>query len=328
MESKLAEAGINNQGNLAEHMATYILHSRADNTVKKYNGYFKLFRAFCESKGLSARPANYMTVALFLTSLLDENKSNSVVSSSVYAIKWMHSIHDFPDPTDNSVVRNLLEASKRLRSKPVVKKDIVDSNMLKSLCALFENNMTLVNLRDLSMILICYAGFLRFNELSSLCCNDVIFNENHIVIKIRVSKTDIYRKGNEVLIAKGDTIACPYKMLQKYMSKADLTVESEQYLFRPLLKTRGTYSLVKVNKQLSYTRAKECIVAKLRLVAPGLKLGTHSLRASGASAAVNFGKVSERCIKRHGRWKSDQAKDGYVQDSLEERLFISKHLEL
>lgn len=34
MENKLTEAGISNQGNRAEHMATYILHSRADNTVR------------------------------------------------------------------------------------------------------------------------------------------------------------------------------------------------------------------------------------------------------------------------------------------------------
>lgn len=80
-----------------------------------------------------------------------------------------------PDPSDNSVVKNLLEASKGLRSKLVVKKDIVDSNIFQALCAVFENNMTLINLRDLSMILICYAGLLRFNELSSLRCNNAIF---------------------------------------------------------------------------------------------------------------------------------------------------------
>lgn len=61
-------------------------------------------------------------------------------------------------------------------------------------------------------------------------------------------------------------------------------------------------------------------------MAPDLKLGTHTRRASGASAAFNFGEISARCMKRRGRWKSDQAKYGYVQDLLEERLFISKYL--
>lgn len=76
------------------------------------------------------------------------------------------------------------------------------------------------------------------------------FYEDRIVLKIREGKTDIYRKGSAVLIAEGDTIACPYKMLQNYMSKADLTVASEQFLFRPMLKIKDKYTLVKVNKQL------------------------------------------------------------------------------
>ena len=41
------------------------------------------------------------------------------------------------------------------------------------------------------------------------------------------------------------------------------------------------------------------------------KIGTHSLRSGGASAAANAG-VPDRLFKRHGRWLSDSAKDGYV----------------
>ena len=67
---------------------------------------------------------------------------------------------------------------------------------------------------------------------------------------------------------------------------------------------------------------------KLKSVAPDLKLGTHTLRASGASAAANASGVSDRCLKRHGRWKTDIAKDGYIDDSVEKRLSITKKLKL
>ena len=63
-------------------------------------------------------------------------------------------------------------------------------------------------------------------------------------------------------------------------------------------------------------------------VAPNLKLGTHSLRASGATTAANAQGVLERCLKQHGRWKSDLSKDGYVEDFLEKKLFITKQLHL
>lgn len=51
-------------------------------------------------------------------------------------------------------------------------------------------------------------------------------------------------------------------------------------------------------------------------------IGTHSLRSGGATAAANAG-VPDRLFKRHGRWASESAKDGYVQDSLSSRLSLS-----
>ena len=55
------------------------------------------------------------------------------------------------------------------------------------------------------------------------------------------------------------------------------------------------------------------------------KYGVHSLRAAGATAAANA-VVPDRAFKRHGRWKSENAKDGYVKDTLEYWLNVSKRL--
>lgn len=316
------------QDPLINDMAKYILQSRADSTVTKYRHYFNNFKSFCDSKCLSSNPATYMTVALYITHMLKDEKSASIITSTYYSIKWMHSIHGYTDPTENTIVKNLLDTSKRLFSKPVMKKDVINSNMLHLLCKMYENNMTIMNTRDLAMILICYSGFLRFNELSSLYCSDIKFMTDYIVIRIRKSKTDIYREGKDVYISKGSSIACPYLMLQKYMSDTNLSTSFDQFLFRPIQNIRGKYALIKTNKQLSYTRAKECIVSKLKSVAPNLKLGTHSLRASGATTAANAAGINDRCLKRHGRWKSDLAKDGYIVDSLSKKLEISKCLGL
>ena len=45
------------------------------------------------------------------------------------------------------------------------------------------------------------------------------------------------------------------------------------------------------------------------------KFGLHSLRAGGVTAAANHG-VCDRLFKKHGRWKSETAKDGYVSENL------------
>ena len=57
------------------------------------------------------------------------------------------------------------------------------------------------------------------------------------------------------------------------------------------------------------------------------RFGLHSLRVGGATAAANAG-VQDCLFRRHGRWRSEGAKDGYVEDSAEKRLFVSQQLGL
>ena len=52
----------------------------------------------------------------------------------------------------------------------------------------------------------------------------------------------------------------------------------------------------------------------------------NCLRVGGASVAANAG-VSDRLFKRHGRWKTDRAKDGYIKDNLEVLLSVSRSLQ-
>jgi len=56
---------------------------------------------------------------------------------------------------------------------------------------------------------------------------------------------------------------------------------------------------------------------------PAHEFGLHSLRAGGETAAANA-KVPDCLFKRHRRWKSENAKDGYIKDSLE----VSRNLGL
>jgi len=53
----------------------------------------------------------------------------------------------------------------------------------------------------------------------------------------------------------------------------------------------------------------------------------HSSRAVGATAAAEVG-IPDRVFKRHGQWKSNNAKDGYVEDSVDKRLSVSWSLGL
>jgi hypothetical protein len=80
------------------------------------------------------------------------------------------------------------------------------------------------------------------------------------------------------------------------------------------------------NIKHSYTRAREIIRKALSSIGININnYSLHSLRSGGASAAYK-GSVPDRFFKVHGRWKSENAKDGYVCEDIEKRLSVSKHL--
>lgn len=312
---------------LANKMAVYLTNSRSENTVKCYFYGFKRWETFIKTHGFKALPAQPIHVALYLTHLLDTGASCNSINTAVYSIKWVHHLNNFIDPTDNSFVSSLQEAGKRTACGKKCKKDPVTSELLIQLCEHFQDCNDLLIIRDLTMILLSFAGFLRYDEISSLVCKNVKVFDQYLLLYIEKAKTDQYRNGNEVLIAKGHTVACPFSMFQRYLVVSKVSLDSDYFLFRPVFRSNNVCKLIYKNKKLSYTAARQSIISKLKLFAKDLDLGLHSMRSGGATAVANSD-VNERCWKRHGRWSSDSSKDLYVVDSVEKRLEVSKHLGL
>ncbi|XP_067676133.1 integrase/recombinase xerD homolog [Haliotis asinina] len=174
------------------------------------------------------------------------------------------------------------------------------------------------------MSLLSYAGFFRFSEVVNIKRNDITFE---ISIFIRTSKTDVYRDGRTVLISVTSSPTCPVTMLKRYLEAADLVESSEDYIFRQLCycKRKSKYKL-KGKSPLSYTRARETLLEKLKFIGEDtFKIGLHSFRSGVASAVANDG-VPDRLFKRHGRWASETAKDGYVKDDINSLLLVSANL--
>ena len=87
-------------------------------------------------------------------------------------------------------------------------------------------------------------------------------------------------------------------------------------------------TLRNTTSSLSYTRMREILLHELEGIGLNKRnFGLHSLRSGGATAAASGG-VPDRLFKRHGRWKSENAKDGYVKDDLSALLSVSTALGL
>lgn len=188
------------------------------------------------------------------------------------------------------------------------------------------------NLKDLRIsviVLLGFAGFFRFNELANIKASHISFANDHMSIVIPSSKTDVYREGNKAIIARTDNATCPVNMVLRYMSAARMDHNSGGLLIRQLVFQKNYNTYVLGNKGISYSRCREIFLEALKALGYDSKLfGLHSLRSGGATAAVNSpsGPVSDRLLKLHGRWKSDYAKDLYIQEDMSARLSVSSSL--
>lgn len=107
---------------------------------------------------------------------------------------------------------------------------------------------------------------------------------------------------------------------------ANIKFNSEEIVFRSVVSTPSGEFLKP--QPLSYTRFRELFLALIGSI--GLdpsEYGTHSLRSGGASSAATHGITHEQ-IKSHGRWKTDSAKERYIEKDSKARMLVSSSLGL
>ncbi|VDI73972.1 Hypothetical predicted protein [Mytilus galloprovincialis] len=93
-----------------------LCESKADSTVKTYHAGFIRWKKWAVYNGISRcdiLPAKSLHVALYLSSLVQNSHTASPVISAFYSIQWAHHMIGQTSPTENLVVKNVLEGAKR-----------------------------------------------------------------------------------------------------------------------------------------------------------------------------------------------------------------------
>ena len=153
---------------------------------------------------------------MFILSLVQESVSCSIIDEVHYGLKWVHDLAGQPDPCNSPFVVPLLESAKRLLSVPVKKKEPVTPEVIQRLFAYYgSTSASLSDLRVLTLCVLGYVGFFRFNELVQLRRCDFQFEDAFMRIFVQRSKTDVYRDGAWVVIAKTFKRTCPYLLVQR-----------------------------------------------------------------------------------------------------------------
>jgi site-specific recombinase XerD len=224
-------------------------------------------------------------------------------------------------PTDSVLVQRTLQIARTMTKKKVPKKPLtvaMMSSMVKSYQTIVKPKYE--DTRDIFLILLMMAAFLRESEAVALKANDVWVDKvtvngkerKVLMVYVEKAKNDQERMGNVVMV--GDSVGselCPVSWFRKYVV---VRTRLAEYFFH-----------TKKDKKLSKTtpagRMKKW-VAQIGVNAD--EYSSHSARIGGTTAASQDG-VATILLKRHGNWKSDVVYD-YIRDSVEDKLSVTSFL--
>ena len=108
----------------------------------KSGQHIESFNAFCRwcddfMPFISSLPADEEHVALYIISIAKDSKSSSKIQSAIHVISWAYQLAGFQDPC----VSTLVQLTKEIASKPIVKKEPITPDHLKLLVQRYRSDI-------------------------------------------------------------------------------------------------------------------------------------------------------------------------------------------
>jgi site-specific recombinase XerD len=157
---------------------------KAASTRKAYGTDFRLFREWCEARGVSALPAAPETVAACLAANASRSKA-STLGRRVAAIRYAHKLAGLALPTDAEGVKATMRGIRRTYGSARVRKAAAVAGKMLGMVAAAPNK--LAGLRDRALLLVGFGGALRRSELVGLDVADIEETETGLLVKIQGS---------------------------------------------------------------------------------------------------------------------------------------------
>jgi site-specific recombinase XerD len=276
---------------------------KAASTRKAYGTDFRLFKVYCDAKGVSSLPAAPETVAAYIATEAQTAKP-STISRRVAAIRYAHKLAGIQTPTDAEGVKATMRGIRRTFGGARNKKAPAVAAKMLGMVATAPDS--LAGLRDRALLLLGFAGAFRRSELVALDAADIEETETGLLVTIRGSKTDQERQGVTIAIARGD-IACPVRALRAWLDAAGIEAGA---LFRPIDKG-GT---VRASRLTDRSVANIVKAYAERAGFDASMFSGHSLRAGFLTSAAGKGASIFKMmdVSRH---KSVDTLRGYVRDA-------------
>ena len=289
-------------------LVEWVRQERPASTSKTYATYAKQYIGFAETAGRD--PSAAVTLGLFLQdAVLRRGLSRSTVKDIMPSAIEDHFKYCRTSPgrdTENAKLLKDVKATVKILTKPSVQRKPLSVAQLKEMVAVCDNS--LLQIRDVLMLILMFTGFLRQSEAVRLQWDDVWIDEleGKKVLFMVVRKSKMDQAGETATIVVGAcplSPLCPVLWYRAYASVA----EKNHLLF---------YSMTN-GKPLSLNTPAHTLKRWLtRIGVNPAGYASHSCRRGGATAAARA-KAVIHVIKAHGRWASDCVYT-YIEDDFGE----------
>jgi len=280
----------------------FALAEKSAATRRAYKADFRIFAAWCGSRGASPMPATPDLVSAYLASLATAGAKASTIGRKAASIRYAHRLAGCEPPTNVETVKATLRGIRREIGTAKEQKAPATADRIADMLASIPD--TLAGKRDRALLLLGFAGALRRSELVALTVADLVDAEGGLRVIIRHSKTDQEGQGQEIAIPAGGKLR-PVEAIRTWLAAAGI---AEGPVFRPIAKG-GKLQPVALSD-----RSVAAIVkgyAERAGLDPDAYAG-HSLRAGFLTTAAEHG-ASVFKMMEVSRHKSVDTLRGYVR---------------
>lgn len=174
--------------NLRQQAREYAENARSANTQRAYETDLRMFREWCEARGLTALPATPETLSLYVADVAKAVKP-STLQRRLSAISVAHRSAGYDSPLDHAVVKAVLRGARRATAVAQTQKEALSVDDLRRMVAGIGAERRR-DIRDRALLLVGFAGALRRSELVGLSTANVRFEREGMTLTLRRSKTN------------------------------------------------------------------------------------------------------------------------------------------
>ena len=307
-----------------------MLMAWSPSTVRSYSSAQRQFLSFCSQWNLFndnglPLPASELTILRFIASL-SKRLAASSIRNYLSAVRNLHIIYGLPDPLqDLPRVPLVLKGLKRVQGDNRRVKTPITSLVLFSM-KLQLNFQLYDHVMFWAACCLAFFGFLRCSEFTvpaggfqadiHLAPTDVLVDRkpvpDNLFINLKKSKTDQFKIGCSIVLARSDSPICPVSALLAYL-----------HLRGP---SQGPLFVFHDGSFLTRERFSRLVCRSVQLAGWSGKITTHSFRVGAATSAAAIG-VPDYLIRALGRWNSD-AYLLYVKLPRQQMSNVCRHIAL